>query len=308
MFRNLAKIANKLDSLGLTKEADVIDRYLEKTAGQFDVKSPPPQWAQDLFKRWLDTSSWMNKRYTFDSGGEIASFIPTSSVDVARTVYGQILGLCAFVEKELNRDGGGNLYLWYYDNIHSYTPILDVGQDASKFLGDDFISLASKFEDVAKSTPNLPELQRLYREAASKLKSTGELWKQTKDSYDPQQPEIITPSAPKASEQGITMTETTSYPPKAAPAKDPWAKVSKELKKAWLDRAAARKKDPSYTNYQAWLRSKDLVGATEDMIKATLRMDVMTGGQKKNYEFTEAKAPEITPGSGFSAVDRQRGK
>jgi hypothetical protein len=34
MFRNLAKIANKLDSLGFTKEADLLDRYLQKAAQQ----------------------------------------------------------------------------------------------------------------------------------------------------------------------------------------------------------------------------------------------------------------------------------
>jgi hypothetical protein len=34
MLNKLAKIANKLDSLGLTKEADVLDRYLQKAAQQ----------------------------------------------------------------------------------------------------------------------------------------------------------------------------------------------------------------------------------------------------------------------------------
>ena len=33
MLRQMVKIANKLDSLGLTKEADVLDRYIQKMAG-----------------------------------------------------------------------------------------------------------------------------------------------------------------------------------------------------------------------------------------------------------------------------------
>lgn len=41
MLNKLAKIANKLDSLGLTKEADVLDRYLQKAAQQVATTGVP---------------------------------------------------------------------------------------------------------------------------------------------------------------------------------------------------------------------------------------------------------------------------
>ena len=39
MIKELAKVANKLDSLGLTKEANVIKSALTKSAGKYDLET-----------------------------------------------------------------------------------------------------------------------------------------------------------------------------------------------------------------------------------------------------------------------------
>lgn len=312
MFKNLVKIANKLDSLGLTKEADVLDRYIAKVAGiyQDSIKNPPPEWAQEAFKKWLTTKSAFNKTYEVggkSGSGAIVSFIPVSSYDTSAAAYAEIIGMSAFVRKELQRDNGLDLFTWHNDNIRS-PGFIDPYGSVSSVLSNDLRDLARKIEDVVKGgTP--PKVAPLYNELVSHLKGTADLW-EGRSEGQPKAP-ASSPSAPTKSEPQIAMESSTTYPPtapKPAAPQDPWSKVSKDLRKAWLDRAADRKKDPSYSNYQAWLRSKNMIGATEDAIKAALRMDMITGGKKKDYEFTAAEAGPITPGFGLADVERQRVK
>lgn len=47
MLRQIVKIANKLDSLGLTKEADVLDRYIQKMAAGPVVVAPENTYYDD---------------------------------------------------------------------------------------------------------------------------------------------------------------------------------------------------------------------------------------------------------------------
>ena len=64
MFKELAKIANKLDGLGLTKEADVLDRYLAKIAAGTELVQ------QDMgFKPTGDLSK--EDAVAYDIGNEI---------------------------------------------------------------------------------------------------------------------------------------------------------------------------------------------------------------------------------------------
>jgi hypothetical protein len=61
---------------------------------------------------------------------------------------------------------------------------------------------------------------------------------------------------------------------------DPWAKSygsrAKELKSAWTKRTTATKKNPSFDNFQAWLRSRHLVGGGVDAIIQKLMNETYT--------------------------------
>ena len=55
MLRSLVKIANKLDSLGLTKEADVVDRFILKMAQMEEVVEP--EMEEEVDPKTKDASS-----------------------------------------------------------------------------------------------------------------------------------------------------------------------------------------------------------------------------------------------------------
>lgn len=77
MFKELAKIANKLDGLGLTKEADVLDLYLAKIAEGTSppAYSPSPLVQQDMgFKPLGDVS--LEDSVAYDISGAILERSP----------------------------------------------------------------------------------------------------------------------------------------------------------------------------------------------------------------------------------------
>jgi len=47
MLKDLLKVASKLDALGLTKEADVVDALIQKIAGDFDQLPQPNKYEMD---------------------------------------------------------------------------------------------------------------------------------------------------------------------------------------------------------------------------------------------------------------------
>ena len=55
MLRNLVKVANRLDSLGLTKEADVVDRFILKMAQMEEVVEP--EMEEEVDYKTKDASS-----------------------------------------------------------------------------------------------------------------------------------------------------------------------------------------------------------------------------------------------------------
>lgn len=75
MLKDLVKMASKLDSLGLTKEADTIDALVRKMAGEFNdsygsenpADHPLPEDPSD----WTNTQweDWESKVGTFDQQG-----------------------------------------------------------------------------------------------------------------------------------------------------------------------------------------------------------------------------------------------
>lgn len=70
MLRKIVKIANKLDSLGLTKEADVLDRYISKIALDFpepDLEGLPDS-PEELARLKADKPAAMVQNVTYGPG------------------------------------------------------------------------------------------------------------------------------------------------------------------------------------------------------------------------------------------------
>ena len=259
MLREIVKIANKLDSLGLTKEADILDAYLSKSAGRFDgfIVQPPPPGIADLFKKWLTTSHIGNA--TYENG--IGSFIPTSGrSDKTSAAMGGIRSISMYTQKELARDNGNDLYMWYVDNI----------QDAGVFSGNPDKFLAVAFNDLAQSIrdvvpelkQNTPDVADNYLAVADELERTSQMWIQSRVNKS------SSPSKPAPSPEGPPVAAVSpSVTPKPVPtspsstSSDPWAiygSDARKLKATWLARTTATKKNPSFENFQAWLRARSV--------------------------------------------------
>ena len=255
MLREIAKIANKLDSLGLTKEADILDTYLSKTAASFGrliKKSPPPEVAA-AFKKWLNVSQLGNYKWQGGLTGGIGSFIPSSGDSVAtEAAYDQIGLVLSYPLDELNRDNGDDLYMWYHDNVHGN----------GDFLSEDLSKLAGMLREVASGMKGrLPEIAGNYNGMAGSLEVAAEAWKArkpgSKTSKSPSG-EVSPEGAPVAVQAPSIVAKPSSSP---APSSDPWAVYgaeAKDLKSAWLARTTATKKNPSFANFKAWLRGREV--------------------------------------------------
>jgi hypothetical protein len=79
MFRNLVKIANKLDSLGLTKEADILDNYIRKMALDIpdaDLDSLPDS-PEEVARMKADQGQNMMGTVTYGPGGSTTRGVTT---------------------------------------------------------------------------------------------------------------------------------------------------------------------------------------------------------------------------------------
>jgi hypothetical protein len=258
MLREIAKIANKLDSLGLTKEADILDTYLSKTAagmGRYIKKSPPPEVAA-AFKKWLNVSQLANYRWKGGLTGGIDSFIPSSGnlaeLRGPEGLYNQISLIFSYTPEELNRDNGDDLYMWYHDNVHGN----------GDFLSEDLSKLAGMLREVASGMKaRLPEIAGNYNGLAGSLEIAAEEWKARK----PGRKTSESPSGEVSPEGAPVAIQAPSVgaKPSASPShsSDPWAVYgtqAKDLKSAWLARTTATKKNPSFANFKAWLRGREV--------------------------------------------------
>jgi len=225
MLRQMVKIANKLDSLGLTKEADVLDRYINKMAQE--------------------------------SGG--------MSQD---TDYGRIK------QNERLKD------IEQRAQTHQY-------EQQEMRLAEDI------YKDVMVNTP-----EHLKTSAATFKDSFMRAWLRISDK----------PRAPfYGSNQGAWENTGKEMANKmwekygqsyVGPAEDPWAKSygsrARELKSVWTNRTTATKKNPSFDNFQAWLRSRRLERGGVDAIIQKLIMETSTAiGAGPQYD---PNAPIPMPG------------
>jgi hypothetical protein len=248
MLRQMVKIANKLDSLGLTKEADVLDRYIHKMAKDTGVNGQKYIDAYGselsglpLSKLFLELKNELSGGWngTTDSGGIFSSGI----TKIEAIFYYLFRTIGDYITYDMILQG-----------------IKNVGYDAGAFTGleqaldDEETGLASKCN--------------LARDAGIA-------------DYNVANPEAPTPTTP---------------PP------DPWATYgsdAKRLRDAWTKRTIATKKNPSFDNFQAWLRNRSVdkknVNAIIQVLVAetTGATDPLAGGRLAIPSYVAEKSSPI---------------
>ena len=252
-IKELTKIANKLDSLGLTKEADVLDTYIRKSAGgflgtfhgQFAPHELPPEIAR-LLEYLLDTSTAFNRYYDFKNQA-IGIFIPGQDTGKAKTLAAQIVNISQYIRNELDKDGGENFLRWYVNEI---------GPAYKDEIPQKLEELATKLD--AESP--------LYKEASSHLRVTATFWRQSnfrsgnKSTSAPKAPTVTPPSK----EPLIGINEESTYPKYKEPKStlSGWDKYMAKtqygpaVKKAWdkytSSEAAKGLWNPSFGSFAKW--------------------------------------------------------
>lgn len=215
MLRQIVKIANKLDSLGLTKEADVLDRYINKMAANSDVLL-----GTDIFPKAPETSIRISENFSRRMD-QTANFIANG------LIRGDTLLNYPKFKSEFKR---------YWN---------DMGFDLSP---------------GQKNSWN--ELEEDYSEKMWKK------WGGGASSGTTERPPVSEP------------TINPAVVPAPVVPEDPWAKSygarAKELKSVWKNRTTATKKNPSFDNFKAWLKSRSLEGGGVDAIIQKLIMETST--------------------------------
>lgn len=200
MIRELVKIANKLDRLGLTSEADLLDSEIRKMARDLGITKhphtgmaiePPPPAIAEAMVKYLDTFTIGGRFYNDKMA--IEKLINTEYPDSAKNADLQIRSICAYIKKELARDGGDNFLRWYTFNIetaHNYR-----GPDSSSVVSNDLRELESMIGDAIRGPGIRPDIKEIYRTTRVELLDTARSWdgKGSKSSQAP-----VTPSAAPA--------------------------------------------------------------------------------------------------------------
>jgi hypothetical protein len=79
MLKNLVKVANRLDSLGLTKEADAVDKFIRKMAGGH---GDPGNWSESEWEEWESEAGTFPKMDASEEGMSLGN-LGFSSLDSA---------------------------------------------------------------------------------------------------------------------------------------------------------------------------------------------------------------------------------
>jgi len=290
MIKNIAKIANKLDALGLTKEADILDRYITKVAGiaQFGGTIEgasgfaPPQDIANAMVKWLD--------YVM-----ISNVMVLNSSKGMATCIDELVKMLNYVAKVSETDftNRADFANWYIRNIESST--FASTEQMHNLVADDFEELADDMQAHIKSFPNGTwdndsrsgaqlDINRYYPVIKS-LRIVAKNWRATfsREGELPKPEEKMRIIPPK-NDTPMTMGETV-YPFVAGEGKpvvkkkpaspvrkvNPGAKtwdeyiarvgsVGETIKTTWnelskVDESAGRR-DNSFESYKAWYTEK----------------------------------------------------
>ena len=242
MLRQIVKIANKLDSLGLTKEADVLDRYIQKVAQE----------------SYQETDYGMSQDSPYD---RIMRDEKLKDAEQRAQTY-------QYEQKEMK------LAESISENVIFNTP--DYLKASPATFKDSFMKAWLSSTNPRGSFSN----QEAWKDTGTKM--ANKMW----DKY------------------GRSDAGTAEKPPVVP--EDPWAKSygsrARELKSVWIKRTTATKKNPSFDNFQAWLKSRRLERGGVDAIIQKLIMETSTAigekveGQAPTFaDITSSPTPSSSP-------------
>jgi hypothetical protein len=324
MLKDLVKIANRLDTLGLTKEADIIDRYISKSAG-FTWQIPANLTKEQIQEVETEVDKDKNVRLFFnnldDSFAYNMPFEILGKVSDRRMphIYAGIRFINSYKNKEALKWWWVNEYVQFntgsgYLNNYLDEWLSDVVEQTNKAMPENKNWKSDpKFYDLAKFLSIGGEADRAAKAVGGKGGGGG--WGvPTRSSFD----KTTTPQ-PKAPETAQTRVEVPAATPttpapntpaETKPVVDPWIAYSQkvgdtrmEIKNKWLERCKVRGKDKSFSNYQAWLRSTlKVTGGVGLSVSGVIKFLDSEIGRKQRSEPTSDVAPAASgsvPPPGF---------
>lgn len=285
-MKELTKIANKLDSLGLTKEADALDAYIRKTAGVFGFAPgykdySPPGMVPELMSKWLDYM-------TLDGGflGAFGQTLPTNQLKNVRKAEMEIRSILKVVkDMSTTQDNRNKLITWYGNNIEACTTPT-IPDSCHNNITNDLLELASDIKSMSSHPRNniaeiydpetrerVGKLSDLYKPIIAEIRATAGEWKRSfgADDVVEESPETSPVTAPRVSAPiaeatvpggAAAMTKTKTYPKKPSSPMT-WDKYianvgpsGSDVKKAWeelslADKSATRR-DSSFPSFKSW--------------------------------------------------------
>lgn len=169
MLKELVKIANKLDGLGLTREADVLDAYIRKSArsGLFDFS--PPENIQKLMTAWLDYPPFpgLGSALGYDERNDSA-------------YIGRIEELCQYISDMADKDGTQRTGLasWYSRNIETANIFVGSPDRFHQLITKDLNELADDIDSITKEHGSKSSRQSLsmYKGVTTKIRATASKW------------------------------------------------------------------------------------------------------------------------------------
>ena len=263
MRNELAKLGNKLDSIGLFKEANSIDGILRKIS--FDKKA-------DSTKDWLTRLgvyefliSLKDIQYNIYFPITITG-VKEDNIMLLRRIRAFIIKLSeaksastetifsSWFKNEIGSNFEESLKNWLLNAVlHSHNFLT---QGARKIRGLETVKLTPQESEVQinEAINGLIEIERVF----------GIVFGVTIPSEKSASSLKINPQDIPYEETPETVYNLEPVPSQAKPAPassvDPWVTYSKKvgdnsmsIKTAWLARAKAKKTDPSYRAYQQWL-------------------------------------------------------
>lgn len=168
-IKELTKIANKLDSLGLTKEADVLDAYIRKNAKPALGDFSPPEKIQRLMTIWLNYAP-------FPGLGSIIGYDERND-----SAYVEGIGaLCQYISDMADKDGTQRTGLssWYHENIESANIFVGKEDRFHQLITKDLYELADDIDAIIKEYGSNSRRQSLsmYKGITTKIRATASKW------------------------------------------------------------------------------------------------------------------------------------
>lgn len=331
MLKDLVKIANRLDSLGLTKEADIIDSYLNKTA-TYDGASryfKTPERMKIYNSIDSDVKSLgVDKLFShLDDPGAAYSFAPVAFTSRGKGPSENGIAMANNLTSLINKYNFEDLESYWQANyilvfVGDYTLkselsawLTSINRQAKEYIFHYKEFSGGKYYDEALVTNGVDSLKKLQQALAVKGKvslplddSAFALNPSTKKSPSveskPPGPQATTTAPPAPTKTTPSVPEKDNSTPKPVASEDAlWKAYSNRvgdtnmsIRKKWLERGEVKNRSKTYSNYQSWLSSATKVrggGMNVQDVLAVLESEIKGAGYKK--QVSERAPIDFTP-------------